>query len=170
MPPGFSTGRRARAIRGSRIVTSAMMDAKQICELRHPARDRLWSMGEQRTHLSNVRSAKESRRTISFSLRRPKTMCCRRRDATRSRQTKTNENSTRMKSNACNRDPRSLLMNQFPAPLATSVSLASALRFGATPFFLLPPPEATISTSAPLRLLPFVEITSTSVCWVVRSN
>src|SRR5204863_5704668 len=34
-----------------------------------------------------------SRRTISFSLRRPKTMCCRR------RQTKTNENSTRMRLN-----------------------------------------------------------------------
>ena len=63
-----------------------------------------------------------SRRTISFSLRRPKTMCCRRRDATRSRQTETNENSTSMRSNGANGmkcEPHSYFMAGGELAIAT---------------------------------------------------
>src|SRR5204862_2961503 len=36
-----------------------------VRELRHPARDRLWSVGEQRAHLPNVGGSQESRHSSS---------------------------------------------------------------------------------------------------------
>jgi hypothetical protein len=50
-----------------------MMDATQICELRNPARDRLWSLGEQRPayRISKVlRNRVEQSASVSVGRRR----------------------------------------------------------------------------------------------------